>query len=160
MKRKHFPVILFSSGIVVVVFLSTLFGFSLYTQFKKDSLAAAYRDSIYRITADIFRKDVVFSGVEVKISDKNAQGPVFEAVMKNNSSRVITFLIIELCFSDSDGKVLYKEWIRPLAGQGFDGVLFSAGTRSEGEVIVPGESFRLRHVMRNCPESVVRRASR
>lgn len=159
MKKKHVPVILFSSGIVIVVFLSTLFGYSLYTQFKKDALAAGYRDSIQRITADIFRKDLVFSNVNVKAPDEGSQGPVFEGALKNNTSRVITFLIIELSFSDADGKVLYKEWIRPLSEQGFDGVLFSADTVSDGAVIAPGESLNFRHVMRNCPEHVVRRTS-
>jgi hypothetical protein len=158
MKKKHLPVIFFSSGIVIVVFLSTLFGYSLYIQFKKDSLAAGYRDSICRITADIFRNDLVFSNVKVEVPSKG-QGPVVEGVLRNNSLRGVTSIVMELSFTDMDGKVLYKEWIRPLAEQGFDGVLFSTETASEGMAIAPGESFNFRHIMRNCPEHIVKRMS-
>ncbi len=159
MKRKHLPVILFSSGIVIVVFLSTLFGYSLYIQFKKDALAAGYRESICKITADIFREDLVFANVNIEVSDDGGHDPVFEGELRNNTSWEITFLVIELSFFDEDGKVLYKEWVRPLAGQNFDGVLFSAETVSGEDVIPSGGSFNFRHVMRNCPEHVVCRTS-
>ena len=157
MKKKHLPVILFSSGIVIVVFLSTLFGYSLYIQFKKDGLSVGYRDSICSITADIFRKDLLFSNVKIEVPKEGEGDPVFEGELKNDASRAITALVIELSFTDVDGKVLYKEWVRPLAEQSFNGVLFSTETVSGEGVMLPGSSFKFRHVMRNCPEPIVKR---
>ncbi len=157
MKRKHLPVILFSTAIIVVAFFSSLLGFGLYTQFKRAAFAASYRESIQRITADIFREDLSFSNVEVGMPEGNDAGPVFEATLRNNTGRTVTSLLIELYFSDIDGKVLYKEWINPLRGHSFDGALFSSHSPPQGVVIPPGESFSFRHVMRNCPEYIVRR---
>jgi hypothetical protein len=157
MKKKHFPVILFSSSIVIVVFLSTLFGYSLYTQFKKDAFTAGYWDSIYAISADIFREDIVLTNTNVKTDESGEEAPVVTGTIRNNSERQITNVLIEFSFSEQDGRVLYKEWVRPLAGQSFDGVRFFTDPVSGEEVISPGGSFNFRHVMRNCPKNVIRR---
>ena len=144
---------------MIVVFLSTLFGYSLYTQFKKDAFTAGYWDSIYAISADIFRKDIIFLNTNVKMGGSGEETPVVTGTLRNNSARPITNVLIELSFSESDGRVLYKEWVRPLAGQSFDGVRFFTDPVSGEEVISPGGSFNFRHVMRNCPKNVTRRMS-
>jgi hypothetical protein len=159
MKKKHIPVILFSSGIVTVVFLTTLFGYGLYTQFKKDAFTVGYRDSIHRITADIFRKDLVFSDVNIAVPEDGGGDPVFKGTLRNNAARSLAAILVEVSFSDEDGRVLYKEWVRPLSGQSFAAMPFSASAASEDQALLPGESFKFVHVMRNCPEYLVNRTS-
>jgi hypothetical protein len=159
MKRKHLPVIVFSSAVVLVVFLSTLFGYGLYTQVKKDAFTAAYRDSIRKISADIFRKDLIFSNVSVKASKDGTQFPVFEGTLLNNSKQPLASILVELSFSDLEGRVLYKEWVKPLVGKNFESMVFSADTVSGEAHIMPGESFSFRHILRNCPEHIVERMS-
>ncbi|MFA6636118.1 MAG: hypothetical protein WCV56_03245 [Candidatus Omnitrophota bacterium] len=159
MKKKHIPVILFSSGIVIVVFLTTLSGYGLYTQFKKDAFTVGYRDSIHRITADIFRKDLVFSDVAIALPEDGGENPVFKGTLKNNAARSLAGILVEVSFSDDDGRVLYKEWIRPLPGQSFAAVPFSVPAVSEDFTLLPGESFKFVHVMRNCPEYLVKHTS-
>ena len=159
MKKKHFPVIIFSSAIVIVVFFSTLAGYTAYTQYKKDAITSNYRNSIYELTADIFRKDLVFYNITIKKSEDRSAFPVFEGAVKNNSGKTFTSVLVEMSFVDPDGRVLYKDWFHPAGEKYFDDPVFFPTSDKTEDVLAPGESISFMYSMRNCPDGIFDRVS-
>ncbi len=155
-KKKHASVIIFSSIIITVVFLSTLVGYNLYIQWKKDSFALKYRNSIYKLNAEIFKKDIVISNVNIKIggSELFAEMPLLEGSLKNNSTKTITSVRIEVSFLKGDGSVIYKDWFHPLGEQQFIHPILFSGIEHTRNVLLPGEGISFRHLLRNCPKEV------
>lgn len=159
MKKKHFPVIIFSSVIVTVVFLSTLAGYIGYTQYKKDVITSNYRNSIYELTADIFRGDISVYNVVLKKSEGKPPFPVFEGVIKNNSVKTFSSILLEISFVDPEGRVLYKEWFHPIGEKHFDSPFFFPASSRVGDNLPPGETVSFAHGMRNCPPEILDRVS-
>ncbi len=160
-KRKHIAVIIFSSIIIAVVFVSTLIGYSLYIQWKKDSLALKYRNSIYKLTAELFKNDVVLSNVCVKMEDGKllSEMPLLEGRLKNNSNKTITSIAIEVSFLAPDGTVVYDSWFNPLGEEYFGTPPLLSGMRQTRNVLLPGEGISFRRLLRNCPPEVVAQLS-
>ncbi|MFH1799127.1 MAG: hypothetical protein ABH844_07330 [Candidatus Omnitrophota bacterium] len=160
-KRKHLSVILFSSIVITVVFVCTLLGYMLYIQWKKDSYALNYSDSICKLTAELFEKDIVLSNVRVKVEEKESfpDVPFIEGSIKNNSNKVVTSILIEASFLKSDGTVVYKDWFCPLgerfARQNFGAPVLFSSIRETINVLMPGESLPFRHVLKNCPREII-----
>lgn len=156
LKKKHIQVIILSSAIIAVVLVCTIVGYSLYMQWKNDSNALNYRNSLYKLTADIFRKEVPLTNVDVSIGDNDLFGgiPVFEGAIKNETSKTITSVLIELRFINENGFVVYKDNFYPLGQEGniYPQRIGKAGTYG---IILPGETLRFRHLLRNCPHEVV-----
>ncbi len=160
-KKKHVLVIVFSSLIISVVFLSTLVGYSIYLQWKEDSFALRYRDAIYRLTAQIFRNNIAVGNVTVKIGeDRPFKGmPMMEGSLKNNSSKTVTSILIEVSFSRPDGTVVYKDSFYPLGAYKYTHPALLTGMENTRNVLLPGEGISFRHLMRNCPREVVSQLS-
>jgi hypothetical protein len=156
-KRKHIAVIIFSSVIIAIVFMSTLVGYSLYIQWKKDTFALRYRNSIYKLTAELFRKDITISNVYIKMeSDELSSGmPLMEGSLRNNSNKTITSIMIEVSFLAPDGTIVYDSWFDPLGGQHFGGPPLLSGAKQTSNILLPGEDISFRHLLRNCPPEVV-----
>ena len=155
-KKKHILVVVFSSIIIAAVFISTLVGYTLYIQWKKDSFALMYRDSIYKLTAELFKNDIILSNVYVKLGTDGAllDVPLLEGSLKNNSAKTITSVMIEVSFVRQDGTVVYNDWFQPLGKERFtSGTLFSR-MRGTKNVLLPGEGLSFRHILRNCPRKV------
>ncbi|MFC1480328.1 hypothetical protein ACFL5Y_02635 [Candidatus Omnitrophota bacterium] len=161
LKKKHILVIVFSSIIIAVVFVSTLIGYSLYIQWKKDSFALRYRNSIYKLTAELFRKNVVMSNVRVKIGGKELFPglPLLEGSFKNNSNKIVTSVLVEVYFLRPDGTVVYKDWVYPLGEQHFGSSTLFPGIKQTRNILLPGEGISFRHLLRNCPREVVEQVS-
>lgn len=157
MKKKHLPVIIFSSSIVAIVFFSTLAGYHVYMQYKKDVTSSNYRNSIYELTADIFRPLIVFNSVAVKKEGSIHPFPVLEGNVRNNSNKTVLSLLLEITFVDTYGRVLYKEWFHPVGDKYFDGAVFFPSQAKRGDVLMPGDSLSFMHEMRNCPVDVIER---
>jgi hypothetical protein len=161
-KKKHIQVILFSSITIAVVLITTVIGQGLYIQWKKDSFAAKYRNSIYELSAELFKGDVILSNVDVR-SEKDGMSnevPYMSGDIKNNTGKTITSLLVEIYFAAPDGGVLYKSWIYPLEeAQLAGGNLFFGKVRKEA-VLLPGESLSFRQMLRNCPQEVVSHAAK
>jgi len=156
-KKKHAQVILYSSLVIVVVIITTLIGQSLYIQWKKDSLALRYRESIYKITAEIFNDKVSLSNVNIRYPAGSAgRGvPVAEGSIKNNSDKTITSLLVELSFVRDDGSVAYKIWFHPVGEDIYGETGVPSGINMAKEVIRPGEGISFRQPLRNCPKEVL-----
>ena len=155
-KKKHILVVVFSSIIIASVFISTLVGYTVYLQWKKDSFALEYRNSIYKLTAELFKNDIVLSNVYVKLGEGSGVlgMPLLEGSLKNGSDKTITSVMIEVSFVREDGTVVYNDWFQPLGkGRFSSGVLFS-GMRGTKNVLLPGEGLSFRHILRNCPRKV------
>ncbi|NQT32946.1 MAG: hypothetical protein HQ594_04665 [Candidatus Omnitrophica bacterium] len=157
LKRKHILVIVLSSLIIAVVFVSTLVGYSLYVQWKKDSFAVKYRNSVYRLTADLFRKDIVLSNMKVAFAGDEAFSgtPLVEGSLKNNSSKTVTSVLVEVSLRKADGTVIYKDWFYPLGKKPFAGSSLFPGIKQLGNVLLPGEGISFRYQLRNCSREVI-----
>ncbi|MCK5450676.1 MAG: hypothetical protein KAI70_02780 [Candidatus Omnitrophica bacterium] len=153
-KRKHRTVILFSSAIIVAVFLSTIIGYSLYIQLKKDSFSSSYRNSIYEMTAELFKNDIEIVNIGIKIGRGNilSEIPFVEGTLKNNSEKTIRSMLLEVSFTRPSGEVIYKDRVYPL----WSGTLVSRDIDiKEGEILLPGESISFQNVLKNCPRELV-----
>lgn len=156
-KRKHAQVIIYSSLIITVVFISTLIGYSIYMQWKKDAFASKYRNSIYKLTAELFKNDIVLSNIGVKMDPDGASSkvPLIEGRLKNNSNKTVTSILVEVAFLTPNGRVLYKGWFHPLGERRFGSPVFPADDQKARNVMLPGEGITFRYLLRNCPHEVV-----
>ena len=161
LKKKHILVVIFSSVIVAVVLVSTLAVYSLYMQFKEDSFALRYRNSIYKLTAELFRKDIHISNLSVRIMrDKASSGvPVIEGSIKNGTGKTLTSVLMEISFTRPDGTVSYKGWLHPLGEKHFGDFTMPPAATQAGYVLLPGETVSFRHIMRNCPRDIIKQIS-
>jgi len=156
-KKKHIVVVVCSSLVISIVFVSTLVGYSIYIQWKKDSFASKYRNSIYKLTAELFNEDIALSKVSVKIGENKLFSgiPLLEGSLKNDSSKSITSVQIEVSFQEPDGSVVYKDWFYPLGKQRLDSPALAAMLNKTGNVLLPGEGITFRHLLRNCPREII-----
>jgi hypothetical protein len=156
-KNKHWILITLSSTIVAVVILCTLFGYGIYMQWKDDLYAVRYRDSIYRITADIFKNQIEISGLRT-ICEENGtllKVPYVEGRIRNNSPKTLVSVMIGLSFSRPSGVVLYRGWFSPMGEEKLpDSPFFSTMKRAKKN-LPPGESITFRYLLKNCPQEVV-----
>ena len=160
-KKKHLIVTTVSSVIILVVLFSTLIGYTLYIQWKKDSLALKYRNSIYKLTADLFSGDILLSNVKVSMEGQaSSMVPVVRGSIRNNTEKTITSIQIEFSLERPDGTVLYKDWFHPLGEQPFRGPVLLPKKGSAGNALKSGEEMNFRHILRNCPRRLVSRLSR
>ncbi|RKY42568.1 MAG: hypothetical protein DRP85_02210 [Candidatus Makaraimicrobium thalassicum] len=160
-KKKNIVVIIFSSVIIAVVFVSTLIGYTIYVQWKEDSFALKYRNSIYRLTAELFRKEIAMSNVNVKVGvEEPFPGmPLLEGSLRNNFNKTIDSIRIEVSFLEQDGTVVYNDWFHPLGEQhSVSSPLFS-GMEQTRNLLLPGEGISFRHLLRNCPRELIAQLS-
>jgi len=160
-KKKNLLVAAFSSVIIALVFVSTLIGYNLYLQWEKDAHDLKYRNSIYRLTADMFRNDVVLSDVDVKVEGGGSFQPLpfLEGSIKNNANKPITSLLLEISFATPDNRVLYNNWIYPLGERDLGNPASFGGGKHVRSILLPGEGITFRHILRNCPPEVVEKLS-
>jgi len=155
-KPKNVTVIVLSSIIVASVFVSTLAGYSFYTQWKKDSFTAMYKSSVYRLTGEMFKNEVVISNINVYVDPEKAKysAPIIEGTIKNNTTKTISSIAIELSFSNNRGVVIYNDWFYVLDNIDL-GILSSSGIIKN--VILPGGAVSFKEILKNCPQSVIDR---
>ncbi|MFH1305289.1 MAG: hypothetical protein ABIH74_02665 [Candidatus Omnitrophota bacterium] len=161
-KRKHIAVVVFSSLVVVIVFASTLIGYTLYIQWKKDSFTGKYHVSIGRLTAELFRKNIVLSNVNVKEAPGDEHFPavpLLEGTLKNSSGKTITSVLLEVSFLAPDGTVEYYGQFYPVGGKPplLGVTLFEK--KHEEDVLLSGQSLSFSHFLKNCPRRVIRQLS-
>jgi len=156
-KTKQIILVIFSSAIIALIMISTIVGYSIYLQWKEDVHTVRYRDLIYKLTAEIFRKDIEISGVKTEfVQDDLLPGtPILEGKIKNNSPKAITSLTVELVISRPDGYVLYKNWYYPLEEAALsESPFFSGRIRGEG-TLAQGDTVTFRLPLKNCPAEVL-----
>ena len=153
LKNKHVLVISLSSLVVAIVLVSTLIVYSLYLDWKEDSKALQYNNSIYRVTADMFAKYVAVSNVNVNAAGNDIfrHIVVIEGSVKNNSDKTITSLMLEVSFSRPDGTVIYRDWLYPI---GDNRSSYTSSSVSAKNVLSQGEGVSFRHILVNCPAEV------
>ncbi|MFH1665058.1 MAG: hypothetical protein ABIA77_02810 [Candidatus Omnitrophota bacterium] len=160
-QKKHVIVVTFSSVIIAIVLISTLIGYSLYVRWKEDSFGLKYRNSIYKLTAELFRKDIVLANVNVVIGEDDpfAGMPVIGGSLKNNSSKTLTSILVEISFYGADGAVIFKDRVYPLGGgteKQYPGPdILSANIGPTRNILLPGEGISFRHLLRNCPRKLI-----
>ncbi|MGD2279542.1 MAG: hypothetical protein PVH45_05570, partial [Candidatus Omnitrophota bacterium] len=154
-------VIAFSSLIIGMVLVSTVIGSSLYIEWKNNSFVPRYRDSISKLTAEMFKNDVNISNVSVRIEEEGTFSgtPYMEASLKNNSQKTIASILIETSFVRPDGSVVYKDWLHPIDGERFTTTTLLRDIEHTRSVLLPGESISFRHLFMNCPPEVVSQLS-
>jgi len=146
MKTKHVLVVAFTSVIVAVVFVTTLVGYGLYMKWKEDSTSDWYNDAIYRLTADMFRKEIVLTNFNAYVPEEGQfKGvPLIEGSIRNNSTKSVASVMIEASFSRPDGSVVSRTRFYPLGRMRST----ANGTKS---VLLPGKAISFTHPMRSCP---------
>ncbi|MGB3241979.1 MAG: hypothetical protein WBB66_03915 [Candidatus Omnitrophota bacterium] len=156
-KSKHFLVVAFSSIIIGVVLVSTVIGYTLYIEWKNNSLALRYNNSISKITAEMFRKEIDVSNVKINVSREEpfSGTPLLEGSLKNNSEKTIISILMEVSFQKPNGLVVYKDWLHPIGKERFGSPAYLSGVEHTRNVLLPGESVSFRHLLRNCPPVVV-----
>lgn len=161
-KKKHIQVVFFSSAIITAVFVSTLVGYSFYVQWKKDTFSSRYRHSIYKLTADLFEKDITFSNIAVKSigGQSFSKGSLIEGALKNNTGKTITSLLVKVNFITQDGAILYSDWFYPLQGQNFEKPPVSFEAEGDKNLLPAGESITFRHRLKNCSAETASRLSK
>jgi hypothetical protein len=155
-KKKHIQVIFFSSLIISIVIITTLAAQLFYVQWKKDTIASRYRNSIYDLTARIFRDDLAVrdAGISVKKTEGSKRIPVFEGSIENRTGKTVTSILMEVSFLREDGSVAYKGWFRPI-GEGMYGSPSLLRGGSTGKVLLPGEMISFREMLPNCPLEII-----
>jgi len=141
-----------------VVFVSTLVGYNLYIHFKSESSSVTYSNSIYKLNAELLRKDINLSNVSVETGKKGlrARLPFIKGSLKNNSNKIVSSVLVEVSFQKRDGSVLYRELIYLLGDKKLSSravSLFFGGGRTYN-VLLPSEGISFRHPIRNCPNEV------
>lgn len=157
LRSKHANVIIYSSIVIAVVMVSTLVGYTLYIQWKEDSFALRYRNSIYKLTAAMFKAEILLSNVSIKRWEEAPYGdvPVFEGSIKNNSSKALTSITVEISFRKPDGTVVYKSWVHPL-GEKLSSVRTSLPAMGHARsVLLPGEGMSFAQILKNCPKEML-----
>ncbi|HNX90918.1 MAG TPA: hypothetical protein PKY78_07580 [Candidatus Omnitrophota bacterium] len=160
MGRKHTLLVVSSSLIITVVFVATFIGYNVYMQWVEDTISLRYRDSIYKLTAGIYKNDIVIMGVvpkagkEIIFSGSGAGMPLLEGKVKNNTSKIITSVMVEIYFSRSDGSVVYRDWFYPLGEKMFFSSPFFSSKIKPQMVLPPGETMTFRYLLRNCPAEI------
>lgn len=156
-RKKHIPVILFSSIIIAGVFITTLAGYTIYIQWKKDVFTTDYRNSIYKLTAELYKNDITWSKVKVDVRDasRGREIAVFEGSVSNNTGKTLESILVEISFVDPDGRVLYKDWVDPLTDHRFWRAV-PTESASIKRVLLPGETLIFRHNLRNCPREIIK----
>ncbi|MGB2629683.1 MAG: hypothetical protein WBD24_03825 [Candidatus Omnitrophota bacterium] len=160
LRGKHFLVIFFSSLIILIVLISTIIGYILYVEWKNSNFIARYNRSISKLTAEMFRDEILISNVNIGI-EKNGPFsgmPFIEGGLKNNSPKAITAILLELSFLDPAGAVTYKVWLHPVGDERFHTSTL-AGVEHTRNVLLPGDSIAFRHMLRNCPPEIVEQFS-
>lgn len=161
LKKKHLLVIVFSSLIITIVFVSTIVVYSIYIQWKKDTFTLQYKTSIYKLTAKLFEKEIVLSNVNVRMEKDGSLNklPLFEGTLKNNSEKTITSVRIRVTFTNSIGTVVYNDWFHPLGEQYLGRTSLSHASKDTRGILPPGESIFFRHYLRNCPRDLAEQIS-
>lgn len=159
-KKKHTGVIIFSSIIISIVFVSTVIGYGLYIRWKNETNAFIYRRAIYSLTAEVFRPSISMTDINVVKSEKPDEPslPMFQGHIKNNSPKSITSLLVEITFLDVDGAVIYKDQFDPLSSKGNKHPLFF-GRGPSSDILAPGAAITFNHILRSCPPKVLSQIS-
>ena len=155
-KKKHILVAFFSSLIISVVLMTTVAGYGIYVQWKKDIFAARYNHSIYELTAELFSSEIMLYNVKVEMGDKKLFSgiPIMEGSLKNNSAKTVTSVLIEVVFFEHNGNVLYKDWFYPLGRRNSRAPSVVFGSGSTQNVLLPGEGISFKHLLKGCPPGV------
>ncbi|KJJ83972.1 hypothetical protein OMAG_002144 [Candidatus Omnitrophus magneticus] len=155
-KKKHLMVSLWSSSGVIISILSTIIGFWLYQGWKEEDSYRKYRSFMSSIFVDILKKDIEISGVKATLikSDRTSAAPEVEGVLKNNFSKILTRVALEVVFSTSEGVVLYREKFYPVGDGVFDFPPFLKGRRS-GNILNPGGIIPFKFLITNCPQEAI-----
>ena len=153
-KPKNIVVIVLSSVIVASVFMTTIVGYSFYTQWKKDSFTAMYKSSIYRLTGEMFKNEVTISNINVYVDSSRTKrsAPIVEGSIKNNTGKTISSIMIEVSFSNNKGVVVYNDWFYVLNNVERE-ILSPAGIGNN--VVFSGGVVSFKEILKNCPKSVV-----
>ncbi|MBD3425947.1 MAG: hypothetical protein GF409_01795 [Candidatus Omnitrophica bacterium] len=161
-KKKHILVAIFSSLIISVVLMATFAGYMLYIQWKKDSFALDYRNSIYKLTAELFKSDVLIKNVSLRMKQKEpfSGKPLFEGTIKNNTDKTITSLLVEVYIQEPDGNVIYRRWFYPLGEEPYGDPSVFFGTQPKKNILSPGEEISFAYPLLNCPKKVISEVSR
>lgn len=153
MRKKSFILVFSTVFVALVIFTSTLVGCELYIQWKHESFLRDYKNFIYRITSEIFKDDIEISSVRFSAEggtdlDQVYGFPVLAGKVKNNSAKVVTSILLEFSFVDSDSTVIQKGWIYPLGGGRFSNSPFFSSSNKVMNLLLPGESVTFRHLLR------------
>ncbi len=157
-KNKHIQVIFYSSAIIVTVLTATLLIYNVYLQWKNDSFALKYENSVYQLTAEIFGNDILIANADVQKAEDDFADNIllFQGSIRNNTGKTISSLLIEVVFLDPAGTILHKEWVYPLGKKSdLEPLLF--GARGKERALAPEETTSFRHFMRNCPRKILNR---
>ncbi len=159
-KRKQLTLVLSSSAIIAIVIISTLVGYSLYVQWKEDTSTVKYRNSIYKLTAEIFKDAIDIYNVRIEFEKAtSSQTPVLKGKLKNRSSKTMTSIMIGLCFSKPDGYVIYRDWFYPLGEEALSSSPFFSSIKRTKKVLRPGEIMSFGFLLRKCPPEAVSQLS-
>lgn len=161
-KKKNISVILWSSLVVGLIFVSSLLVYNIYLQWKADTLSATYRTQVQSVMAELYRDKVVLENSKIIATDPGRAGKpmaVLESVLVNRSSKTIDSALLELTVRDMEGEVRYKSWIyllssAPIAGHG------RIKVNEMADVLKANESFLFRHRLLNFPEEVLEQIQR
>lgn len=155
-KKKHFTVIFFSSLIISVIIISTLGVYTVYIRWKEDTSKTFYRNSIYSITADIFRDKLEIHNIKTSVyqEDYSTKIPVIEGKIKNNSKKIITSMFLEISFSKPDGTVIYRDWFSPTDDETLLKSPFFSSAKYSRLSLKPDETLSFRYFLRNSPDEI------
>lgn len=163
LKKKNISVIIFSVGIIVAVLLSSLILFTSYFVWKEKGAALSYEKSIYATTALLFEKDLALSHVILVPGDADifSGKPLVEGSIKNNTTKTVSSILMEISFISKDGVVVYRHRFHPFGigpgNKNFGSPLLYPLMSPTGNMLLPGDSVSFRHVMSNCNNGLISR---
>ena len=161
LKKKNISVIIFSVGIIVAVFLSSLILFSSYFLWQEKGAALSYEKAIYTTTALLFEKDLLLSQVTLVPGDADifSGKPLVEGRIKNNTTKTISSILMEISFISKDGVVVYRHRFHPFGigpgNKNFGSPLLYPLMSPTGNMLLPGDSISFRHIMSNCNNGLI-----
>lgn len=149
------PVILFSSLIMALALMLTIFGFYAYLKVKEEKMQLDYRATIYDLNARLFAKYIPITiQAKIETEDTFRDKPVAEGTITNSSNKKIYSLKLKLIFYDKNDRVLYVDTFYPI-GVEFESLLDIADITDETKnFLAEGNSISFTHKLTNCPDSV------
>ncbi|MBF0216458.1 MAG: hypothetical protein HQL30_05635 [Candidatus Omnitrophica bacterium] len=153
---KNIFVVGLSTSIAVFIMFVTLVGYDLYLKWKSDTFAAGYRFFIYRMSAELFEREIEIGSIKVNRPrdgiDQNSL--TIEGKVSNNSKKIITSVLLEYSFLDTMGTVIHKGWFYPLEEDMFGSSPFFSSSVRPQRMFAPGEILTFRHLIRKIPSEI------
>lgn len=159
-KKKSIIVAAVSSIVISIVLAATVAAYLLYVEIETRNFLAGYDESMKKLSARAYAKQVEFFRLKAMIGRDGAfkLRPIVEGVVVNSGNRAIRDMLVKIKFRDKDGAVIYEVVFHPqepalgmsILGQ----VPIPYLSEPQRISIDPGERLVFKRLLSGCPGEI------